>query len=753
MRQEHPSRIQSSTRAKYSLLPGVVRFTAASTLLTTIIAGCCSSKATISDLQYCDDKVGIEHYRNYETRVAYPCIDTQTPASVATSEQPRNIISRANDETQEVTLQDVVTLALSHNDVIETSALGGVGSKAVLTNPDAAATAYDPAIQRSGVLFGRGRGVEAALSDFDTTFATSMVWGRSDASFSNVLPTASETGTFRSSLSKQFAHGGSIQLSNDWNYLGTSNAPVNGFQSAFYGSLGASYRQPLLAGSGTDYTRIAGPTNPNFGAITGVGQGVLIARISSDISIADFEIAVRNALRDIENAYWDLYLAYRIYDTAAVAHQSAFQTWRESQDRLEVGILKPADELQARDRLYETKANVENTLSDLFAAEVELRRLIGLPMNDGTVLRPTDEPILAEVVPDWRVCITDGLTHRVELRRQKWNIKSAQLQLKAAKSLVRPRLDFVGSYDFNGYGDRLASQSNAPYRSAVGSLSQQDDQSWTAGLELSMPIGFRQARSQVRNLELQLTKSMAVLASQEKNVAHDIAISIQDVTASYSAAQSNFKRLRAASRRVELLEAERDVGTLTLDLVLRAQAGLANAESSYYQQLVRYAKALTNLQFATGKLLPHNGVGLAEGPWCPEAYSDAALKAYAETHAKDAPHLASQPCEFASDGPTGTVELAPVFSSDVVPPGVPAAEQEYDQDPKELTPAASDEEIPMVEPPPVAPAEDVPASAKPEQMSRADSTSILDRLVPERLRISRAPAVESAKADDENQNL
>jgi outer membrane protein TolC len=214
----------------------------------------------------------------------------------------------------------------------------------------------------------------------------------------------------------------------------------------------------LLAGSGVDFTRVAGPTNPAFGSIAGVSQGVSIARINQDLSLADFEIAVRTALRDIENSYWDLYLSYRLYDTSVTAYESAFQTWREAQTKLEVGTLKKADELQARDRLYETKSSLELALNQLYQTESELRRLVGLPMNDGTVLRPAEEPIVAELKPDWQACLVDGLTQRVELRRQKWQVKSLQLQLDAARSLVRPSLNAVAGYNRLGFGDTLGGQ-------------------------------------------------------------------------------------------------------------------------------------------------------------------------------------------------------------------------------------------------------------------------------------------------------
>ena len=46
---------------------------------------------------------------------------------------------------------------------------------------------------------------------------------------------------------------------------------------------------------------------------------VMLARINVDISLASFEASVRNLVLDIENTYWDLYLAYRFLETAKAA--------------------------------------------------------------------------------------------------------------------------------------------------------------------------------------------------------------------------------------------------------------------------------------------------------------------------------------------------------------------------------------------------------------------------------------------------
>lgn len=630
------------------------RLVSAALCLSILASGCSTTQKVASrDLQWADGEKPTQWYKDHNTAIEHPLIDTETAEAVQVTEEPRSLQRRVDDEVREMTLDDAILLALQNNKVVETTQLAGVGATFVLSNPDAVRSVYDSAIQETGVLFGR-RGMEAALADFDTRFSTSMNWGRTAQGSHALAPTilGQDTGAFRSGFDKSMASGGAVSVYHNWNYLGNGiGTPL--YPSSYSGTLGAEVRQPLLAGAGTEFTRVAGPTRPGFGAIAGVSQGVVIARINQDITLADFEIAVRNGVRAIEDYYWDLYLAYRNYDNAVSFHESSFETWRVAQAKMEIGTLKEAEELQARDEFYRTRSLVETGLNQVYRRESDLRRALGLPMNDGTVLRPSLEPTKVEFKPDWESCLTNGLTRRVELRRQKWQVKSLQLQLNAARSLVRPQLDVVGNYGVNGFGDKLLSQNGS---SGYGSMTGDNLDTWTMGVEMSMPIGFRQARSQVKNYELQIAKANALLEAQERSVAHDIAISIQDVSVGWAAAQSNLNRLRAAERRVELLKVEVDSGTAIVDVVVRAQSSMAEAERAYYEQLVSYNKAITYLNLATGTLLEVNNIHLAEGSWTGEAYEDAKLRADARTHAKDAPNLETMPREFASPSPTTSVE-------------------------------------------------------------------------------------------------
>jgi len=624
---------------------------------------------------------GLQHYKDRATEIAYPqlCCEPQTPDEVSMTDKPRLLYDRRRDELWDMPLVEALHAAMANNRVIRSN-----GSFLAQSVSDNSPTVYDSAIQESNVLFG-GRGVEAALSDFDTTFTTSAVWGRDESNqnsiFSGTVPGGTliaDSADFEATLSKQFANAASLRLVHDWQYQGvnlfrtTEGGPVL-FPSSYRGTLRAEYRHPLWAGSGTEFTRIAGPPNPNFAAITGVSQGVVIARINQDITLADFEISVRTLLQDVENLYWDLYLAYRNYDTAVFARNSALRTWRDAKAKLDVGGapgFEPADEAQARDQYYANRALAEQSLNSIYTTEVRLRRLLGLAVNDGRIIRPSDEPPSAEFIPDWYASLAEALTQRVELRRQKWNIKSLELQLRAAQSLTNPRLDLIAGYRLNGFGDRLIDYNDndgvtpAGLSSAYETLTQGDQTGWNLGFEFSMPIGFRAALTQVRNLEWRITKAREVLAVIELDISHELATAFQNLVTQYATAQSNFNRMMAARRRVELFEAKLGVGTVTYDLVLRAQASLADAESSYFTSLAEYSKAIAEVHLRKGTLLEHDNVFLAEDGWTPEAYEDALEKAWQRSTGIDAPWMYAEPEEFVTGAPVQQIGFVPAIDSD-----------------------------------------------------------------------------------------
>ena len=608
----------------------------------------------------------LKHYKDRTTAIEYPNVDQSTNEDVVGTQRPHTVRDRVKDEIWEMTLMQAVHLAVQNNKMIRTRA----NNQTLLQTPLQAPSVYDTALRETGYLFG-SRGVEAALADFDAQFTSTLLFGK-NANVSNSalaftggagFVTQNDTAQFQSSLSKTLATGGTIALNHNWNYLGT-NTPNQLFQSSYNGLAQVQFTQPLWATAGVEYNRIAGPARSGLGAVTGVSQGVVIARINTDISIADFENSVVSMVKDVEDLYWELYLAYRQFDAESANRDSTLRTWREIKAKMDVGATggNAGIEAQARDAYLDARANFENAWASILATENAFRKQLGLPVNDGRIIRPADNPIEGEYVAQWESTLIDAMTRRLELRKQKWQIKSLELQRFAAQNVANPSLNFVSGYQVNGFGNNLLGSDNGAYNSAYGSLAAANQTGWNLGFQFAMPLGFRAARAQLHNIELQLIKARAALSAQELDVSHEIAESIQKIDAAYMTAHTYLDRKVAAERRVQATQAEYDAGVsgATLDLVLRAQASNAAAEIAYYTALVNYNKAITELHQRRGTLLDNDGIQLTEGEWNTVAQQEAVRRAWARSFAFPAKRLNTEPAEFASPFPYPKMDIFPI---------------------------------------------------------------------------------------------
>jgi outer membrane protein TolC len=415
-----------------------------------------------------------------------------------------------------------------------------------------------------------------------------------------------------------------------------------------------------------DFNRLAGP-NGSPGQI----NGVVIARINADVSLADFEAGVRNFVSDVENAYWDLYFAYRDLDAKVAARNAALETWQRIRALYEQGRRggEAEKEAQAREQYFRFQEEAQNALhgklvdgtrtyngssggtfratGGVYVVERRLRLLAGLPISDGRLVRPSDEPLKARMVYDWDVSLVEALSRRVELRRQKWMIKRREAELQANKSFLLPQLDAVARYRWRGFGDTLLPNGEGVggrFDNAYKDLASGDFQEWQIGAELSFPIGFRRAYAAVRQSELQLARERAMLHEQERSVVYDLSNAIADVDRAYVIVETNLNRRIAATQQLAAVQAAFEADNATLDVLLEAQRRAAEADTAYYRALVEYALAGKNVQLEKGTLLDHNEVFLQEGAWPDQAYEDAAQREWMRDgpiHRKDAPKTAA----------------------------------------------------------------------------------------------------------------
>ncbi len=600
-------------------------------ILSVLAAGCRPQQPF-----YFQEDGDLSHYVGVATNIDYPDVDVQSLGEVTGAQPPLTLDNPKPKQMWDLPLHEAMRIALENSKVIRN--LGGVsfgpsGSagdpSTLLTQPSLIPSVYDPARVESDPRYG----VEGVLSAFDAQFNASVLWQKattpqnrfSTPSLFGPSVTVQDLGTFQAQLSKTTVTGGTFALTHDVGYE-WNNSPV--YPTSPFGKLWpsdwttdfvAQFSQPLLQGAGAQFNRIAGP-----GSIPGFYNGVMIARLRTDVALTEFEASVRDLTRDVERAYWELYYAYRVLDTAIVGRDQALQTWRQVYAKYQVGGRGGAaqDEAQARQQYYLFLSTVQQASSNLYRTENVLRYIIGLAATDGRLIRPADEPTTAKVSFDWYEIHAEALTRTVELRQQKWVIKQRELELIAAKNFLMPRLDAVGQYKWSGLGDTLIDPSNNR-SNAYGSLTHGGYEGWQVGLELNIPIGFRQPLAAVRNAEWNLARDRSVAQEQELELSNDLASAVRDLSDKYVIAATNFNRRSAAVNEVDAIQAAYDQGTVTLDLVLLAQQRLAEAESQYYRALVDYNEAIMNVHYRKGSLLEYDGVYLSEGPWPGKAYFDA----------------------------------------------------------------------------------------------------------------------------------
>ena len=334
----------------------------------------------------------------------------------------------------------------------------------------------------------------------------------------------------------------------------------------------------------------------------------MISQINSEISKAEFQREIRNYVANVMQAYWDLYFAYRDFAVAQKARDVGYETWKSVESRFESGLPGgEADaEAQAREQYYEFQLRVTESLSGtrgVLQAEANLRRLIGMNQSDEQFMRPVDSPLQAKIAYQWDALLGEALATRIELQQQEVQVRRRELELVAARNFTKPRLDAVGTYRNNGFGDDLTGGGGGRFSSAVKDAVNFEHDEWEFGLQYDMPIGFRQAKAAVRHAELNLRRERIVLDEQGKQVTHDLGSAYRQLDRAWTVMQFAEERYAAAKATANARTAAYDEDLSTIVDLLGSQRRMGQAESELYRAHVEYTSANFNVLRESGRLL------------------------------------------------------------------------------------------------------------------------------------------------------
>ncbi len=577
---------------------------------------------------------------------------------------------------------EAVQIAVERSKILQD--LGG----SALRNVGSVSTIHDPSIQSTDPRIG----IEAALAAFDAQFNSRTFVNKNDFPVNNRLLGGGtnllqqDLVTFQNEITKATAYGTELYARKNTSY-DANNAPSNLFGSSWQTNLEAGFRHHLGRGGGLDYNRIAGP-----GAIPGTYNGVLIARVNADSSVLDFEMGLRDLISDVENAYWDLYFAYRNLEAKIAARDAALNTWRIEKEYREAQSGSGEKEARAREQYYRFESQVLEALTGrevdgtrtnngssggtfrgaegVHTAERRLRLLMNLPINDNRMLRPVHDPILVKIVFDWNQVVGESLQLRPELRKQDLQLKRGHLELIASRNALLPQVDLLTQYRIRGFGHDLWGFDKTQFDNAVASMTSGNFQEWQFGVEMNLPVGLRRAYSNVRNAQLKLARDQDLLDQKQRRVIHDVSNAYASVIRAFEIANVSMNQRIAAHEQLAILRnLEENKSRVNITEMLDSQNRVTQADAGYFDAIVRYMISLKNIHFEKGTLLEYNNIAFVDRVRptrpivMPSGMSEMPLTDYS------IPTRSAQPKTSAErEGPLSSEEFIKSLPASVLPP-------------------------------------------------------------------------------------
>ncbi|MEM9587842.1 MAG: transporter, partial [Planctomycetota bacterium] len=292
---------------------------------------------------FLNESPDLQYYLNSATQIEYPDVDVQSLAETTEAQTPLTI-GNHDYEFWDLSLEECVSIALQNSKILMTTsgiaeARQNVADQLISGTAEQFGSVYDVAIQQSTTqsvpltVDGNGNrvlprgvlranqvgGVEDALAEFDAQASAFFSYNTTDRprnvgdSLVTVTQQQAQDATQQAAISKRFATGGVATLRQQVIY-GRNNSPIGAasriLASDWTALIEAQVQHPLMRNRGTLVNRIP----------------VILASLNEDISIAQFEAQVRNLVRDVENAYWDLYVNYRVVGTSIIGRNSAQAT-------------------------------------------------------------------------------------------------------------------------------------------------------------------------------------------------------------------------------------------------------------------------------------------------------------------------------------------------------------------------------------------------------------------------------------------
>jgi outer membrane protein len=473
-------------------------------------------------------------------------------------------------------------------------------------------------------------GIGAPITSFDPQITGTFQFDRNDTESVSVFsPTPivdQNTYTSNVGYTQGFDWGGALTGAFNNTHV-TTNNPTSLLTPQLSSNFQLRFTQNLLQGFGF-------LPNTRF---------IRIAKNNREISDVAFRLQVITTIDQIENMYWDLVFAYenvRVQQEALTYAQKALD---DSKRQAQVGTAPPIQVVSSQSTVATDQQNLIVAQNNLQLEQLLMKNALSRSIEDpvlaeadviptSTMEIPQQEPVIP--IQDM---INDALHHRSELVESRIDLQSRDINSKAVRNAMLPTLQAFAYYGGSGVGGDVnalvpncstttsslcfnPATAPPPFQKSTsvgygGTLNQLVNSAAPdkgLGLTLTIPLRNRLAQSNQVRAELEYRQAQVRELQLENQVRVEVRNAQFDVKQNRVAVQAAQSAVDLARQTLDADQQKLKVGLTTATAILQDAATLTTGESNLVSAKAAYEKSIIELDRATGLLLDHAGIDVAD---------------------------------------------------------------------------------------------------------------------------------------------
>jgi outer membrane protein len=365
--------------------------------------------------------------------------------------------------------------------------------------------------------------------------------------------------------------------------LGTifTNFPGREYQSF----MGVTLAQPLLKNAWFSSTM----------------ANIRLASLAGEVTFQEYRRQLMLLVTTAEASYWNLFLEQEQSRLLQESVKLAEDLAKDNEERFRLGQGAELDILEARAGVALRKAKLAEAEQKYFETAAQLAGLMSEVVNNGALLVRADHPPEGLPIPNFQESATAALGMNPDYLGQLKKLQQEKVRLAYAKNQRLPQLDLKGSYGLNGLGPDVGS--------SWEDISRQDFASWSAGVELRIPLGGGiKSRNEVALAKLRQEQGILQLQDIENQVLNSVTTSLRKLR-TYEDSVRDYERIVAFNE--ELLANERqrlEAGRTNSRRILEVDAALFESKNAVVEAKVLRERARLELDLVQGTVLKNRSL-------------------------------------------------------------------------------------------------------------------------------------------------